>query len=100
MAPWIAIVIAVLRQHESELRAAGILHLRLFGSVARGDQTNASDVDLVVELGRSRIWTLFSFAGLQVHLSHLIGRTVDLATLDTLRESARKNVERENILVF
>ena len=93
-------VIAVLRSHEAEFRAAGVEHLRLFGSTARGEQTNASDVDIVVDLGHSRPWTLFSFAGLQVRLSHVIGRTVDLAASDTLRESVRSTVERESILVF
>jgi uncharacterized protein len=43
-------VIATLRSHEAELRAAGIRHLSLFGSLARGDTDDASDVDLVAEL--------------------------------------------------
>ena len=43
-------VIATLRAHEAELHRAGIRHLSLFGSVARGDATVDSDVDLVVEL--------------------------------------------------
>lgn len=43
-------LIAALRAHEAELRAAGIRHLSLFGSVARGDAGAGSDVDLVAEL--------------------------------------------------
>ena len=43
-------VIAILRLHEAELRQAGIRHLSLFGSVARGDAETDSDVDLVAEL--------------------------------------------------
>ena len=39
-------IIATLRAHEEELRRAGIRHLSLFGSIARGDAEAASDVDL------------------------------------------------------
>ena len=39
-------VVEILRQHEAELKACGLLHLRLFGSVARGESTQDSDVDL------------------------------------------------------
>lgn len=42
-------MIAALRAHEVELRAAGIRHLSLFGSVARGDAGAGSDVDLLPE---------------------------------------------------
>jgi predicted nucleotidyltransferase len=41
--------IATLRAHEDELRRAGIRHLSVFGSVARGDAEAASDVDLAAE---------------------------------------------------
>jgi hypothetical protein len=43
-------VIATLRAHEAELRSAGVQLLSVFGSVARGDATDASDVDVVIRL--------------------------------------------------
>ena len=42
-------VIATLRAHEAELRQAGIRHLSLFGSVARGEAATGSDIDLAAE---------------------------------------------------
>ncbi len=42
-------VIGALRAHETELRRAGIRHLSLFGSVARGDAEAAFDIDLAAE---------------------------------------------------
>ena len=42
-------VLATLREHEPELKAAGIVSLSLFGSVARGDESPQSDVDLMAE---------------------------------------------------
>jgi UTP:GlnB (protein PII) uridylyltransferase len=45
-------VIATLRDHAAELRQAGVRHVSLFGSLARGEASPASDIDLVVELDR------------------------------------------------
>ena len=44
-------ILAMLRAHERELKNAGIVRLRLFGSVARGEAGN--DVDLVAEFDRA-----------------------------------------------
>ena len=43
-------IIAILRAHEAELRTAGVQSLSLFGSVARGEATEASDVDVLIRL--------------------------------------------------
>ena len=43
-------VIATLRAHKQNLRDRGVLHAALFGSVARGDNKPASDIDLLIEL--------------------------------------------------
>ena len=42
-------VIERLRQHEEELKAAGIVHLHVFGSVARDEASSLSDVDLLAD---------------------------------------------------
>jgi uncharacterized protein len=68
-------VIATLRAHEAELKAAGVVRLGLFGSVARGEGGN--DVDLVAEF--SRALSLIDLIGLENRLSDLLGCKVDLA---------------------
>ena len=40
-------IIVILRDHAPELKAAGLVHLRVFGSVARGEASPQSDVDLM-----------------------------------------------------
>jgi predicted nucleotidyltransferase len=89
-------VIATLRSHAPELKAAGIARLRLFGSVARGEIGN--DVDLVAEFDRAL--SLIDLVGLENRLSDLLGRKVDLAQDKMLKPRVRANVEREAVLAF
>lgn len=90
-------VLAILRAHESELRAAGVERLCLFGSVARRDQTPESDVDLAVEMQSAKKWTLLTLGGLQMDLSDWLKVKVDLSVLDWLRPSIRDRVLGEAI---
>ncbi len=93
-------VLTILRKHEPELKATGIAHLRLFGSVARGDQTKTSDVDLLADFDDSTRMTLVKFARLQHNISELVGAEVDLVSSKGLRECFRKQVSEEAILAF
>jgi len=93
-------VLSILREHEPELKANGIAHLRLFGSVARGDQTKASDIDLLADFNDDARMTLVKFARLQHDLSVLVGTEVDLISSQGLREYFREQVSEEAILAF
>lgn len=93
-------VIQTLRLHEPELRAAGIVHLRLFGSVARGEASAESDVDLMADIDRSKRLTLFSLAGLENRLSDLLGVKVDLSPANSMKEAVRARADREAIHAF
>ncbi len=71
-------VIATLRAHEPELKAAGVVRLSLFGSTARGDRRPDSDIDLLTAFNETRRISLLDVAGIEIQLSDLLGRTVDL----------------------
>jgi len=71
-------VIAALRAHNRELREAGIRRLSVFGSVARGDARDASDVDLAVDLDPAAGVGLFRLIGLQQRLSEILQRAADI----------------------
>ena len=91
--------LAVLRSHEAELRAAGVKHLRLFGSVARGDQTPESDVDIALELQPgTRLG--FALGGLQMDLSEWLAVHVDVLLLRSLRPALRERISLEGIDAF
>jgi predicted nucleotidyltransferase len=93
-------VLQTLRLHEPELRAAGIVHLRLFGSVARGQASAQSDIDLMAELDHSRHLTLLNLVHLENHLTDLLGKRVDLAPVNAMKEAVRLRASREAILAF
>jgi predicted nucleotidyltransferase len=93
-------VIETLRKHEPELRAAGILHLRLFGSVARGEETAHSDVDLLADLDQSKRLSLVGMARLENRLSDLLGAKVALCPAGSMKEPVRARVAREAIHAF
>jgi predicted nucleotidyltransferase len=94
------LVLEMLRLHEPELRAAGILHLRLFGSVARGESSVQSDIDLMADFDRSKRRTLVTMARLENRLSDILGAKVDLAHVGSMREAVRARAVREAVNAF
>jgi uncharacterized protein len=66
-------VLAQLRQHRQELERAGIVRLAVFGSVARGDNTAESDIDLMGDFDRARGLNLFDMVGLESILTEIVG---------------------------
>jgi uncharacterized protein len=93
-------VIAILRAHEAELRAAGIRHVSLFGSVARGDAGPDSDVDLAVELDREARIDLIRLVALESHIGELLGCKADLLPEPVEKARLRANIERDRKLAF
>jgi predicted nucleotidyltransferase len=93
-------ILAILRDHAPELKEAGLVHLRLFGSVARGQANAQSDVDLLADFDRSRRITLVTLGRLENHLSTLLGTKVELSSPDWMREPVRKQALREAVLAF
>ncbi|WP_158811424.1 nucleotidyltransferase family protein [Beijerinckia sp. L45] len=92
-------IIATLRDHEVALRAAGLKHLSLFGSVARGNSTGASDIDLAAVLNpEARIG--FGLVGLERHLSEILGRAVDLVSEPAEKQHLQINIDRDRRVAF
>ena len=88
-------MIAILRAHEAELRCAGIRHLSLYGSVARGDAQVDSDVDLLAELDPEAHIGLFALGALERRLAELVGRPVDLLAEPIEKPRLRANIDRD-----
>ena len=90
-------VLKILAEHRDELRQQfGIKSLALFGSVARGKATEASDVDLLVEFERPV--GLFHFFTVQHYLEDILGvAQVDLVMPDALHKELKEGILREAI---
>jgi uncharacterized protein len=88
-------ILARLHGAAGELRRRGVRSLSLFGSVARGEAGEESDVDLLVEFDRPV--GLFAFVRLRRHLEALLGSGVDLVTPDALKAQLRDRILGEAI---
>lgn len=70
----------------------------LFGSYARGEHDNSSDVDLLVELDDHV--GLYKFASIQVGLENLLGKKVDLVSEKGLSARLRPYIEKDKKLIY
>lgn len=73
-------------------RRYGVVRLALYGSFAHGSADKDSDVDLIVELSHP---LGLGFVGLAQYLERKLGRKVDLATFETLRQSLNSPRHRD-----
>jgi hypothetical protein len=96
--------LAALRAHERELKAAGIVSLSVFGSVARGEGGADSDVDVVVRLSDEAAAGGFAYFGridaMTQRLRDILGRPVDLVTEPVRHEGLRRAIAKEGALAF
>ncbi|MDG2991477.1 nucleotidyltransferase family protein [Candidatus Synechococcus calcipolaris G9] len=74
----------------------GAYNVRVFGSVARGEADEESDIDFLVDYSLDRISPWFP-AGLVLDLKKLLGRKVDVATEAALKERIREQVLTEAV---
>ncbi len=87
------VVLSILRAHRPDFEKHGVRSLLLFGSTARNEARDDSDIDLLVDFDRPV--GLFALTRLQLDLERWLGRRVDLVTLDALRPEFRERILRE-----
>jgi len=75
----------------------GLKTLAVFGSMARGDDREGSDLDILVTFEGKADFD--RFMGLKLHLEDTFGRSVDLLTPNSLRPDMQAEIEKEAILV-
>ena len=92
--------VATLRAHEAELRRRGVAHAALFGSVARGEATGGSDIDILVELAPDAEIDLFGYVGITHYLADLFPVRVDVSNRSTLKPHVRPGAERDAVYAF
>jgi hypothetical protein len=91
--------ITKLREHAAELRQLGVQHLHLFGSTARGEAGEDSDVDLFFDYERGKLG-LFELMDVKERTSRILGRKADVMTRDSLHKVLRSRIEAAGLQVF
>jgi predicted nucleotidyltransferase len=84
--------------HREELENLGVKSLRLFGSVARNEATEDSDIDFLVEFNGQV--SLFELIAVQHFLEDLFRCNIDLGMEESLREHLRKPVLKDVVYAF
>jgi predicted nucleotidyltransferase len=89
----------IVREKREEIlsiaRKHGAFNVRVFGSVARGDADERSDIDLLVDLDAGR--SLFDLGALVMELNESIGRHVDVVTEGGIRSRIRDRIVAEAV---
>lgn len=77
-----------------------VLKVWLFGSYARGEQRDDSDVDILILPDKSQHFSLFTLSGMYEDLKELLGKEVDLITEGGLMPFARESADHDKILIY
>ena len=67
----------------------GVSEIGIFGSVARNESTESSDIDILVNLEKPLGWKFFS---LQLYLEQIFHRKIDLVTKEGIKEQLKKDI--------
>jgi uncharacterized protein len=88
-------VMDILKDHEKSIKQQyGVKKIGIFGSFARGEQKEASDIDVLVEFEKGQK-TFDHFMDLKFYLEELFSRKVDLVTIDALRPQLKEDILKE-----
>ena len=93
-------VIEQLKQHERAIRALGAASLYLYGSHARDEAREDSDVDVFVDKDPDHRFGFLEYTGLIIMLEDIFGRSVDVSTRNSLHPMLRADIESTAIRVF
>jgi predicted nucleotidyltransferase len=93
-------IIETLKEREADLRAHGVTHAALFGSVARNEQNAESDIDILVDLDPAIVATIFDYAGLKDYVAGLFQGPVDVIDREALKPRVRPHAVVDAIYAF
>jgi predicted nucleotidyltransferase len=77
-----------------------VLHAAVFGSIARGEASAESDVDILIELDPGRPMGVFAYASLQRYIQDLVGEATDVVNRNTLKSLLQDAILRDAVDAF
>ena len=84
-------IISVLQKHD-------VVHAAIFGSFARGEEREDSDLDILVEFGEGK--SLLDLVALKLELEESLGRKIDVVTYSALHPEIREKVLEEQVAII
>jgi predicted nucleotidyltransferase len=94
-----AAAIAMLKAHEIELKQLGVQRLYLFGSTARDEAGDNSDVDLFFDYERG-VLGLYELMDVKEAAARILNCKTDIMTRDSLHKMLRRHIETTALQVF
>jgi predicted nucleotidyltransferase len=92
-------ILDYLKNHKNELRERfGVITIGLFGSYARDEQTDDSDIDLAIEMEKNKK-NLSAFFSLKRKLEGDLQKKVDIGIESTLKPIVKEHINKEIIYV-
>jgi len=91
--------ISRLTQHQADLNRLGVEHLYMFGSTARGEAKEDSDIDLFFDYEKGRLG-LFELMDVKEYAASILDRKTDIMTRDSLHKTLQQQIEETAIRVF
>jgi predicted nucleotidyltransferase len=92
--------LAALRAQRRELQQHHVARVALFGSVAQGEATAGSDVDVLIEFEPGARVTLYDYAAVKRFVRELLGGHVDVIDRANLNRHIRAEVEQDAVYAF
>jgi predicted nucleotidyltransferase len=92
--------LSTLRQAEAALRAKGVRHAALFGSITRGENRPDSDVDILIDFDPAASITMFDYVAVSNDIASLFDGPVDVIDREALKPHLRKPLAKDLVYAF
>jgi uncharacterized protein len=92
--------LSTLRQAEAALRAKGVRHAALFGSITRGENRPDSDVDILIDFDPAAGITMFDYVAVSNDIASLFDGPVDVIDREALKPHLRKPLAKDLVYAF
>ena len=89
-----------LKAKADAIKARGATSLYLFGSVARDEASDTSDLDLFIDYDPTRKFSLVDLAGIKIYLEDELSTEVDVTTRSSLHPRLKNKIETSAIRIF
>ena len=93
-------VIEKLQLNQKQLQSRGILHAAVFGSVARGEAKNSSDIDILIDLDPCISMDIYTYVNLKRFIASLFPIPTDVVNSAALKEEISFNAQCDAIYAF